>query len=200
MPMQEIVIFGRGGQGNVAAAEILAIAAFDDGVFSQAYPFFGSERTGSPVQAYVRLDDKPIRLRTQVREADILIIQDETLLGTASMPRVKSFGTIIANSRKKPDELGIGAVANLWTLPALAIAQEVIGRPNANVVMLGAFAAVTGAVSLPAIQRATRKRFPGTPGELNSQAAERAYRLLLEEKKGYELTTGPSGAARHQPS
>ena len=141
--MLEVVIYGRGGQGNVTAAEILAIAAFEDGLYCQAYPFFGSERTGSPVQAYVRLGTEPIRLRTQIREADVLLIQDETLIGSGDIaPAVRAGGTIIANSRKRPEDLGLAPAAQCWTVPALKIALEVIGRPSVNVVMLGALAAI----------------------------------------------------------
>ncbi len=181
--MFEIVIYGRGGQGNVTAAEILAAAAFEDGLYCQAYPFFGSERMGSPVQAYVRLNREPIRLRTQIKSADVLIIQDETLVGNgAGAPVVKPTGMIIANSRKRRGELALPV--EVWTVPALQIAQELIGRPSVNVVMLGAFAAATGVVSLGAIEQAARRRFPGPVGEHNCEAARRAYQIVAEQRKG----------------
>ncbi|MBI3954162.1 MAG: 2-oxoacid:acceptor oxidoreductase family protein [Chloroflexi bacterium] len=196
--MLEVLIYGRGGQGNVTAAEILAGAAFEDGLYSQGYPFFGSERMGSPVQAYVRLDQQPIRLRSQIRHPDILLIQDETLATDVNiLGAVKAGGTIIANTRKRPEELQALTPARVWTLPALQIAMDVIGRPNTNVVMLGAFAAITGAVSLEAIQRAARRRFPGAVGERNCEAARRAYELALTERKGHEADTRIGGAARH---
>lgn len=176
--MLEVLIYGRGGQGNVTAAEILTNAAFEDGLYSQGYPFFGSERMGSPVQAYVRISDQPIHLHTQIRKPDVLLVQDETLVGNRDiMQAVKPGGVVIANSRKGPAELQPLTPARVWTLPAMSIAMEVIGRPNTNVVMLGAFAAITGAVSLGAIQAAARRRFPGATGERNGEAARRAYDL-----------------------
>ncbi|HLY96500.1 MAG TPA: 2-oxoacid:acceptor oxidoreductase family protein, partial [Sideroxyarcus sp.] len=78
--MFQIRIHGRGGQGVVTSAELLSVAAFDEGRHSQAFPSFGSERMGAPVMAFCRIDDKPIRMREPVMEPDALIIQDSTLL------------------------------------------------------------------------------------------------------------------------
>ena len=78
--MIEIRIHGRGGQGNVAAAELLSIAAFKDGKFAQAFPSFGAERVGAPVQAFVRIDDKKIRTREDVLHPDYIIVQDYSLM------------------------------------------------------------------------------------------------------------------------
>ena len=78
--MFEIRIHGRGGQGVVTAAELLSAAVFAEGKYAQAFPSFGSERTGAPVVSYCRIDDKPIRVREPVMHPDVLIIQDPTLL------------------------------------------------------------------------------------------------------------------------
>ncbi|MBI2304357.1 MAG: pyruvate ferredoxin oxidoreductase subunit gamma [Chloroflexi bacterium] len=182
--MKEILIYGRGGQGNVAAAEILATAAFEDGQFVQAFPAFGAERMGAPVRAFVRIHDQKIRTRSQVTNPDILIIQDETLLGNAKvMGSVKKEGVIIANSAKKAAELGLRDSATLWTVPARQIALEAIGTPIVNVVMLGAFCAVTGLVSLEAVKRCAMARFAGAVGEKNAQAAQQAYDWIKKERE-----------------
>jgi len=180
--MKEIRIHGRGGQGNVTAGELLAIAAFEDGKHSQAFPAFGSERMGSPVQAFVRISDAPVRERTQVYEPDIVIVQDPTLLGAVDVTGgLKPGGIVIINSDKRPEELGLKAEAKIITVPALAIAREEIGRPIPNTTLMGAFAAATGLVSMEAIKRAINHRWPKEAAEKNIKAAQRAYDLVKKE-------------------
>ena len=107
--MRELRIHGRGGQGSVTAAELIAVAAFEGGVFAQAFPAFGVERRGAPVQAFVRFDDKKIRLRSQVYEPDYIIVQDSTLIKDVNVfMGVKKGGIVIVNTEKKPDYQGPG--------------------------------------------------------------------------------------------
>jgi pyruvate ferredoxin oxidoreductase gamma subunit len=102
--VRELRIHGRGGQGSVTAAELIAVAAFEGGVFSQAFPAFGVERRGAPVQAFVRFNDKMIRLRSQVYEPDYIIVQDSTLIKDVNVfMGVKKGGIVIVNTEKKPD-------------------------------------------------------------------------------------------------
>lgn len=179
--MKEIRIHGRGGQGVVTAGELLANAAFEDGLYAQAMPSFGTERTGAPVEAYVRLDDKKIRARTKVYEPDYVIVQDPTLLDAVNvMEGLKPDGVVIINSEKPPDKLGVQAKAKVYAVPALAIARETIGRPIPNTALVGAFAAATGAISLDAVAKSIRRRFSGEAGEKNVQAATRAYETVKE--------------------
>jgi pyruvate ferredoxin oxidoreductase gamma subunit len=104
--MKEIRIHGRGGQGSVTAAELLAIAAFEDGLYSQAFPAFGVERRGAPVMAFVRLSDHTIRLRSQVYDPDYVIVQDATLIETVDVAGgLKADGTIIINTEHNPEDL-----------------------------------------------------------------------------------------------
>jgi len=177
--MIEIRIHGRGGQGNVAAAELLSIAAFRDGKFAQAFPSFGAERIGAPVQAFVRIDDKKIRTREDVRTPDYLIVQDEFLIDTVPvLDGLKPDGLIVINSDRKPEDLNIKTTASIETIAATEIALEIIGRPIPNAVMIGAFCSVTGLVSLDAVQVAIMGKFPGRVGENNVAALERAVAIM----------------------
>ena len=180
--MIEIRIHGRGGQGNVAAAELLSIAAFKDGKFAQAFPSFGAERIGAPVQAFVRIDDKKIRTREEVRTPDYLIVQDSFLIGAVPvLDGIKPDGLILVNSDEAPEDLNIKTTARVETIPATEIALEIIGRPIPNAIMIGAFCSLTGLVSIGAVQEAIMEKFPGRVGENNVAALERAVELM--EKK-----------------
>jgi pyruvate ferredoxin oxidoreductase gamma subunit len=177
--MIEIRIHGRGGQGNVAAAELLSIAAFKDGKFSQAFPSFGAERVGAPVQAFVRIDDKKIRIREDVRHPGYLIVQDENLLETVPiLDGLKPDGLIVVNTEKKAEDLQLKTTATVETIPATEIALEIIGRPIPNAIMIGAFCTITGLVSLDAVQEAIMEKFPGRVGENNVAALERACDIM----------------------
>ena len=181
--MIEIRIHGRGGQGNVAAAELLSIAAFKDGKHAQAFPSFGAERIGAPVQAFVRIDDKKVRTREDVRTPDYLIIQDAFLIDTVPvLDGLKPDGLIVINSEKLPEDLNIKTTATIVTIPATEIALEIIGRPIPNAVMIGAFCSVTGLVSLTAVQEAIMGKFPGKIGENNVAALERAHEIMNKRK------------------
>jgi pyruvate ferredoxin oxidoreductase gamma subunit len=181
--MIEIRIHGRGGQGNVAAAELLSIAAFKDGKFAQAFPSFGAERIGAPVQAFVRIDDKKIRTREEVRTPDYLIIQDSFLIGAVPvLDGIKSDGLILVNSEKAPEDLNIKTTARVETIPATEIALEIIGRPIPNAIMIGAFCSITGLVSIGAVQEAIMEKFPGRVGENNVAALERAVEIMEKKK------------------
>jgi pyruvate ferredoxin oxidoreductase gamma subunit len=177
--LKEIRIHGRGGQGAVLAAELLAVAALEDGKFGQAFPAFGGERRGAPVQAFVRLSNTAIRLRHRVNQPDYVLILDSSLLETVDVLRgFKPGGLVLINSEKAPSSLAWTADAQVCAVPATRIALEVFGQPFINPAMLGAFAAVTNEISLAAIQQAFRHRFPGTVGEKNSRAAQLGYEWL----------------------
>jgi pyruvate ferredoxin oxidoreductase gamma subunit len=181
--MIEIRIHGRGGQGNVAAAELLSIAAFKDGKFAQAFPSFGAERIGAPVQAFVRIDDKKIRTREEVRTPDYLIVQDSFLIGAVPvLDGIKPDGLILVNSDEAPEDLNIKTTARVETIPATEIALEIIGRPIPNAIMIGAFCSLTGLVSIGAVQEAIMEKFPGRVGENNVAALERAVELMEKKK------------------
>jgi pyruvate ferredoxin oxidoreductase gamma subunit len=181
--MIEIRIHGRGGQGNVAAAELLANAAFKDGKFAQAFPSFGAERVGAPVQAFVRIDDQRIRTREEVRQPDYLIIQDQYLVDTVPvLDGLKPNGLVLVNAEKRPEDLKLKTTATVETIPATEIALEIVGRPIPNAIMIGAFCSITGLVSLEAVRQAIMEKFPGKVGENNVAAMERARKLMQEQK------------------
>lgn len=176
----EIRVHGRGGQGNVAAAELLAQAAFIAGKEVQAFPSFGAERTGAPVVAFARISDAPIRNRGQVYHPRDVIVQDQTLLTSDLFGVVAGLapgGLVLINAAAVPEALvprlppGARAVA----IPATDIALELIGRPVPNTTLLGAYAALTNAVPLDAVKSAVRQRFAGAIAERNVAAAERGF-------------------------
>jgi len=179
---KEIRIHGRGGQGSVTAAEVLAKAAFKDGLVSQAFPAFGSERMGAPVRAFCRLSDKPIRNRSEVNTPDYCIVQDPTLLETVNVfEGLKPGGMVIINS-EKPETVKVPSGAALKAVAGTRIAMDVIGRPIPNMVMVGAFAGITGLVTLESLKAAIRERFGGKVGDLNAEAVEKAYSAVKEQK------------------
>ena len=181
--LREIRIHGRGGQGSVVLAQLLAVAAFRDGKFCQAFPYLGGggERRGAPVQAFVRLSDRPLRLRTKVHQPDYVIVQDPTLYEVVDLLEgIKPEGLILVNSERRPEELGWPRQGRIYTVPAARIAREILGSPFANTALLGAFAALTGEVSLKAIKDVVRANFAGETGERNALAVECAYEFIRE--------------------
>ncbi|MDW7726060.1 MAG: pyruvate ferredoxin oxidoreductase subunit gamma [Candidatus Methanoperedens sp.] len=177
--MKEIRIHGRGGQGSVTAAELLAVAAFEDGKYSQAFPAFGVERRGAPVTAFVRLSDKPVRLRSQIYEPDYVIVQDATLVDVVDVASgTKPEGIILINTEKNPGSFNIKTEAAIRTLDATKVAIDIIGKPIVNTTLIGAFAGVTGEIRPESIKKAVMERFPGKIGEKNAEAIQAAYDLI----------------------
>ncbi len=184
--MFQVRIHGRGGQGVVTAAELLSVAAFLEDKHSQAFPMFGSERTGAPVVAFCRFDDAPIRLREPIVEPDALIIQDPTLLHQVDLfGGVGRDAFILVNTSKPLVDLGLGAdflerfrADRVVSVPATELAREHVGRPLPNAALLGGFAALTGALGIASVVSAIRDRFPGRVGEANVAAAEAAYEAI----------------------
>lgn len=178
--MREIRIHARAGQGAITTAVLLAMAAFEEGKEAYAFPHFGAERMGAPLNAFVRLDDQPIRDRSQIRNPDYILVIDPTLIRGFDVTKgVKEDGVIIVNSHLPPQELKINTHARVITVPAYKIAEEILGRADrANTAILGAFAAVTGIVSLESLKKVVKVRFPGELGERNALAIETAYKLV----------------------
>lgn len=186
--MFQIRIHGRGGQGVVTAAEMLSIAAFREGRHAQAFPSFGSERTGAPVVAFCRMDDKEIRLREPVLEPDALIIQDPTLLHQVDVfGGLTRDGYVLINTSRSFDALGVGDFARslraerLCTVPATELALKHAGRPVPNAALLGGFAAISARISLESVSAAIREKFGGKVAEDNVAAASAAYEHVRRE-------------------
>jgi pyruvate ferredoxin oxidoreductase gamma subunit len=177
-----IRIHGRGGQGVVTAAELLSVAAYHGGRYAQAFPSFGSERTGAPVVAFCRIDDRPIRSHEPIAAPDVVMVQDPTLLHALNVCEgLLPNGFALVNSQRSPQALGLAPLLarrpgiTLRTVPATEIARRHLGRPLPNTAMLGALAALTGAVALAPLLDAIRDRFPGSVGEANAAAAAEAF-------------------------
>jgi pyruvate ferredoxin oxidoreductase gamma subunit len=188
--MFQIRVHGRGGQGVVTAAEMLSVAAFREGRFAQAFPSFGSERTGAPVMAFCRIDDKEIRLREPIMQPDALIIQDPTLLHQVDVfGGLGRDGYILINTRRSFDELGVGEfirgfrAERLCTVPATELALEHVGRPVPNAALLGGFAAISGRISLDSVAAAIRETFSGKLADGNVAAATAAYKHVADEMR-----------------
>lgn len=189
--MFQVRIHGRGGQGVVSAAEMLSIAAFDEGRFAQAFPSFGSERMGAPVTAFCRIDDREVRLREPISKPDALIIQDPTLLHQLDLfSGLSAGGYLLINSTRSLEELGIDEITaklppgHACAVPATELALKHVGRPLPNAALLGAFAAISGQFHLESVLKAIRDKFPGRVGESNATAAQAAYEAAMNARSG----------------
>ena len=179
--MFQVRIHGRGGQGVVTAAELLAQSAFDERRFAQAFPSFGSERTGAPVVAFCRIADSEIRVREPIMFPDAIIIQDSTLLKQIDVfAGLKIDGYALINSTRTFEQLGIADNnARFITVPATAMAMEHLGRPVPNAVLLGAFAALTKVISLHSVTDAINVKFKPKIAASNCAAATAAYEYVF---------------------
>lgn len=178
--MKEFRIHGRGGQGAVTTAELVALAAIGEGKYAQAFPSFGPERRGAPVVAFARISDSPIRIRSKVYEPDVVVVLDPTLLQLVAVEEgLKENGVVIANA---PESDGgfierLKPTQKFYTVDANAIAMEALGRPITNTTMIGALVKATGAVKLESFEEPVRERF-GRLAERNLQAMKRAFESL----------------------
>lgn len=186
--MLQVRIHGRGGQGVVTAAELLSMAAFFDGKFSQAFPSFGSERTGAPVSAFCRISEREIRAREPILNPDVIIIQDSTLLHQVDVfGGLPPNGAVLINSTRTLQELGIEDRCSRlpqhhWCIfPATDIAIKHLHRPLPNAALVAGFAALTQDVSLQSIEKGIQQKFPGSIGELNIQVAREAFSFVRDQ-------------------
>ncbi len=169
---------GRGGQGAVTAADLLALAAFGDGRHAQSFPSFGSERTGAPVVAYCRLDERAIRTREPVVAPDCLIVIDPTLVHQVDLfAGLDHDGYLLVHSSQELGRLGLGPLADrfrpdrLLTVPATEVALRQVGRPLPNAALLGGFAALTAQVTIDAVASAIRQRVGRHPATAERNVA-----------------------------
>jgi pyruvate ferredoxin oxidoreductase gamma subunit len=177
--LTEIRIHGRGGQGNVIAAYVLAQAAFEEGIFAQAFPSFGPERRGAPVASFVRFADRPIHRHCQVLNPDFLIIQDDGLLHVPGVTAgLRPGGGILISSSKERRELEMEAVEslpdNVVVLAATELANEILGKPLPNTALLAAFLTLTELLPLGALEKALARRFREETLERNLALAREA--------------------------
>ena len=173
----EIRWHGRGGQGAVTSAELLAQAAINEGKYAQAFPSFGPERRGAPVLAFVRISNEPIRIRAEITEPDVVVVLDPSLLRMINVASgLKNEGTLVVNTRKSAEEIRteFGIKWRLATIDATKIAQELLGVPITNTTMIGALIKATDVVDLESLVAPVNKRFRRL-ADRNINAMKRAY-------------------------
>lgn len=174
--MEQIRIHGRGGQGSVTMAQMLADAAFVDGKWSQGFPSFGVERLGAPVQAFTRIDDEKITDRSQIDNPDYVIVQDPTLIELVEVAKgLKDDGMIIINSSDSSDEISLETKGEIITVDATNIALEHLGKPIMNTALMGAFASASGLIEKESLEKGIKKSFSGEIGEKNVDTMEAAF-------------------------
>jgi 2-oxoacid:acceptor oxidoreductase gamma subunit (pyruvate/2-ketoisovalerate family) len=177
----EIRFHGRGGQGAVVASNMLADAAFREGKHVQAFPFFGVERRGAPVSSFTRINDTPIKIRSQVYTPDYVIVLDSTLIDITDVTSgLKKNGIIIINTDKKPSDFNLSFKVATIDATSIALDNKLGSKmaPIVNTSILGAFAKVSGIVSLESIILAI-KESDISKKEDNIKAAEMAYQKTV---------------------
>ncbi len=178
----EIRWHGRGGQGAVTSAELVAQAAINEGKYAQAFPAFGAERRGAPVVAFVRISsNEPIRVRAEIAEPDVVVVLDPSLLRIVDVTSgLKASGMLVVNTKKPPEQIKqeFSITWTLATVDATKIAQELLGVPIVNTSMIGALLKATGVVKLESLFEPLRQRF-GRLAERNIEAMKRAHEDTL---------------------
>jgi pyruvate ferredoxin oxidoreductase gamma subunit len=176
--MIEIRLHGRGGQGAVTSAELLALAAIKEGKYAQAFPSFGPERRGAPVVAFCRISDKGILLRAVINRPDIVLVLDPGVLRLVDVGHgLKTDGILVTNTRFSPEEIKkeLGLKSRVATVDANRIAQEELGLAITNTTMLGALLKASEVMDKEAMIEPLQERF-GRLAERNIKAFERAYK------------------------
>lgn len=171
--MREFRFHGKGGQGVIKSAQLIVQTIVDKGSYAHFIPSFGVERKGSPVHGFLRLDNKDIRIKSQVYKPEAVIIFDDSLLNNpVTMSGLKPDGVVIINTEKTLDELNLSEeIANVYTVDATSIALKIINSDIPNTVMLGAFAKVIGEVDWEVLQRNIINAF----GVKNKEASVAGY-------------------------
>ncbi|MFP4116494.1 MAG: pyruvate ferredoxin oxidoreductase subunit gamma [Candidatus Aenigmatarchaeota archaeon] len=177
--MKQIRIHGRGGQGSVTMASMMAEAAFESGKEAQGFPSFGVERLGAPIEAYVRIDNKEITDRSQIYNPDFVIVQDSTLIELVEVEKgLKDDGMILINTSEDAENIDLDTEAEIVTVDATEIALEHLGKPIMNTALAGAFAKATGLIEEESMAKVIRETFEGEIGQKNVKAMEEAYGVV----------------------
>jgi pyruvate ferredoxin oxidoreductase gamma subunit len=179
--MKEVTVYARAGQGAITTAVILGNAYFKQDKFAYAFPHFGAARMGAPMNAFIRVDDKPIRARFRVYEPDYALVIDSTLIKSQDIfAGVKESGLVIINSEK---DYSSDRDLKIVSVPANNIALDIIGKPLGNTAILGAYAALSGELNIDNIKSSISERFQGEIGQKNAEAAQKGYDFALALKK-----------------
>ena len=178
--MKEVRLHGRGGQGVVSAAQLLADAAVLEGKYVQAFPEFGAERSGAPIAAYARLSDGPIEIHSFIRNPDVVMVCDRSMAFFKNTTQgLAKGGYFICNYDGSPEELrsklDLDPSVNVITLDATGIAIKALGKDYPNTPMLGALMKATGMVGFGSLEKVLGERFKGKVLEGNEQALKEGY-------------------------
>ncbi len=179
--MIEIRFHGRGGQGAVVASNILADAAFREGKFVQAFPYFGVERRGAPVTSFTRIDKNPIKIRSQVYNPNYIVVLDPTLMNVTDVTLgLKEDGLVLINSDKDPNHYNLSFKTVTVDATSIAIENKLGSKlaPIVNTSVLGAFAKISREVMLESVVLAIQESVPSKKDE-NIKAAREAYDKVI---------------------
>ncbi len=183
--MKEIRIHARAGQGAITTASLLGYAYFLKGMYPYAFPSFGAARMGAPMNAFVRVDSKHVRLRSQIYEPDFVIVVDHTLMrGFNCFSGLLESGIVIIDGKEEDVEIPkLKAKQKVFVVPANDIAMKHIGRPLGNTALLGAFCAATGELTIDELNKAIRHRFAEKLQEVNIKAAKEGFDFVKNKVK-----------------
>jgi pyruvate ferredoxin oxidoreductase gamma subunit len=179
--MNEVRFHGRAGQGILTASRLFAQGAIVDGKYAQAFPDFGPERLGAPVQAFARIDDQPIEIRSQIYTPNAVAVFEESLLSKVPVTRgMIPKGQFVVNSKneRSPEakKMGMEVGADVYVLDANRIAIDLIGSPTVSTIMLGALAGASGFVSVDSLEHSVRERFHGNMGDVNAKMIRMGFK------------------------
>ncbi len=184
----EVRFHGRGGQGVVTAADLLAVAGFKEGYWTLSFPMFGAEKRGTPVVSYLRISDRPIVERDEIYNPNYVVVLDPTVIGPVRVEAgIKENGMIIANYPRNAEELrkehfsNLNSSIKILTLNATKMAMDVLGRPITNTAMVGAFAGATKLIKLSTLKETVLEWFEEKGEEIakkNAELIERAYKEM----------------------
>jgi pyruvate ferredoxin oxidoreductase gamma subunit len=174
--MIEVRFHGRGGQGAVTSVEICAVSAIEEGKYAQGFPSFGPERRGAPVQAFLRVSDKPIKMRSKIYEPDTIVVLDPTLVEAANPTQgLKKSGMIVINTHSSAEEISkMFPGFKVAVVDAYSVAKAELGMPIANTTMIGALIKATNVITMKSMEAAIVERF-GRLAQKNINACHRAY-------------------------
>ncbi len=182
--MKEIRIHARAGQGAITTATLLGFGYFNEGKFAYAFPNFGAARMGAPMNAFVRVDSDPVRLRSQIYEPDYVLVVDPTLLrGFNCFSGLKEDGVAIINGKDDIELPKLKAKQKIFVVPANEIALKNIGRPLGNTALIGAFAAATGELKLDNLIAVVKERFSGKAQDGNIAAVKEGFDYVKNKLK-----------------
>ena len=182
--MIEVRFHGRGGQGAVTSAELVALAAISEGKCAQSFPSFGPERRGAPVQSYTRVSDEPIRLRSGILEPDVSVVLDPALIEVGgALTGLKENGILVVNTRKSLSDIKkqFSITHRTAVVDATKIARQILGLPITNTTMIGALVKATGIVKMESLIDPLHHRF-GRIAERNIQVCQKAFEETFVEE------------------